>query len=365
MQRREFFKLLSAIVMASSSMSLFATMKSSSSENEIIVQVLKKDKSFAILFYDLKLKRHTLVSIPHQIHDILPIRNGKEFILTAKGGYLIHINRKKIIQLKRSAKDIMFFGHTSFDEKSELLYTSAIDYLGYDFTAQRRPKRVFKDDHTFGRGKVIVHKLDGLDYNDFFFTGGEFPHDQYINSAGDLVLLNSSHRRSFNEGGQVTTISLKDKNVLKEVTTDLSDGYCAAAHFFGNKEGANGILGISNEASVLFEDSGKLRKTKTKKKYSFGEMLNGSFSKDGTKVVTTNIDNHFVGLWDYKKGELLKSITFEKIPISVNTFNQFFVVLTSVGFEFFDINLNLQKNMAVEKIDSSLAAIYGPHSIIN
>lgn len=357
--RRDFLKSVGAILALHS---VPINLAWSADNHELIAQLHIKEKEFFIIFLDLKTLTHKILPIPTLIHGILPIKNKTEFILTAKGGWIYHVTREKIISSRSSPENKAFFGHSSYDPNSNTLYTSGIDFKGFDLRPFRSPEPYFKDDETFGRGYIFEFNLDGLAPKGSFTSGGSLPHDQRLISQDELLVLNANFRAEHD--GAVTYLDLKNKTVKKRVHFTKEEGMTPSSHMFGPSEKLL-VVGITNEARVSFLEDGKLRKTQAvpdlTDKIRMNEMLNGAFDPSFSRACAMNIDNGFVGLWDVKTGKLLKHETM-KFVVSVEHYQDHFLVLRHDSLNYYDYDLNLKKKISVKDLKLENKFFYGPHT---
>jgi WD40 repeat protein len=336
-----------------------------SSKEEFICQLESQDGSHSILFLNLTSYSHTLLKVPYVIHSILPIKNGREFILTSKGGYLFHANREKIISSLRSPPNTMFYGHSSFFEIDNKIYSSVIDFLDYNHVPLRKAIKINPDDINFGQGHLLEIDLQDLKIVNRFSTGGLFPHDQRKMNNSEIIILNSERSDISNWGGDLAIIDRNKKEVIKHYYLDNKYGYCPLAHMYGDEELA--FVGISNEACVIFFDGKEMRKSVLERfiqeKYTEGEMLNAAFSADGSRLLAMNIDNQFLGLWDTRTGKLIKH-TFFKAIVSVNLYKDQFLISIGDGLRFYDYDLNLKKEIRYDDLNIKNKWNCGPHTVI-
>ena len=334
-------------------------------KHEYICQLEGHDGSHGILFFNLKSYAYKILTIPYIIHSIIPIRDNTEFILTSKGGYLFHCSRDRIISSLKSPKDIMFYGHSSYFESDSKIYASAIQFMDYDNVPTRKAVKKNEKDVNFGQGYLYEISLEQLKIMDRFSTNGLFPHDQRRLNNSEMMVLNSTRGDLPHYGGELALIDRKKKEVIKHHYLDKSYGYGPMAHIFGDEELA--LVGISEEACVIFFDGNKMRKTvldsSAQKAYGLGEMLNATFNSDGSRVLAMNVDNQFLGLWDCKTGKLLKHC-FMKGIISVNRYEDFFLVSIGDGLKFFDFDLNLKKEVYYQNLSIFNKWNCGPHTVI-
>lgn len=360
--RRSFIKSLYGIWLLSH---LPLTLADETEKHEYICQLEAPNGKNSILFFNLATNKYKKLDIPYIIHSIIPIKDNEEFILTSKGGYLFHVTREKIISSLKSPKDVMFYGHSTFFENEDKIYTSAIDFMDYDFTPTRQAQKKNPKDVTFGEGFLYEIALDKLKVLGRFTTGGSFPHDLRRINNSEIILLNSQRKDWPDAGGTLTIIDKNKKEVTKNFYLEKSQGYCPIAHMVGDKKLA--FLGISDEACVILFDGKQMRKTAldpvVQKKYNLSEMLNADFTSDGSRVCAMNIDNKFLGIWDCKSGKLLKH-SFEKDIVSINRYKEHFLVSVSNGLKFYDFDLNLKKEIRFEKLWPEAQWSCGPHTVI-
>jgi hypothetical protein len=361
--RRDFLKSLYGVWLLSHVPVSFAG--TSSNKKEYICQLEGSDGNHYVLFLNLESYSHKLLKVPYIIHSVLPIKEGSEFILTSKGGYLFHVTRDKIISSLRSPKNTMFYGHSSFFENDNKIYTSVIDFLDYNYVPMRKASKINPNDVNFGQGYLLEIDLKDLKVVNRFSTGGLFPHDQRKMNNSEIIILNSERSDITDYGGELAVIDRNQKEVIKHYYLNSKYGYSPLAHMYGEEELA--FVGISREACVVFFDGKEMRKSVLERfvqeKYNEGEMLNAAFSADGSKLLAMNIDNQFLGLWDTKTGKLLKH-TFLKSIVSVNRHEDQFMVSIGAGLKFYDYDLNPKKDILYENLNIKNKWNCGPHTVI-
>jgi hypothetical protein len=336
-------------------------------QHELVIQLRhEQDPSqHALLFFNLETYQHRLVPLHYEMHGILPIHNAEQFILTAKGAYLMLVDRSRVIHSLRSPDDIMFYGHTSYHAQTNSLLTSAIKYRGYDFKAYRRPKPKFANDTSYGHGLIYKTDLTTFKIQDAFDSGGLFPHDQHLNDE-TLTVINSKQSRE-NDNGYVSLIDVSREKVMHSLTCRPDDGQCATAHMYQGPQKQKVIVGVSAQGTIISYSDNELKKAPLKeivqKNYRPGEMLNAAISRSGKYICAMNIDNGFLGLWDAKSLELLK-FSFEKFIVSVNQYQDGFIVILGKEIRYYDQELNLKKTHQHNDQQLQSYFAYGPHSIV-
>lgn len=367
MTRRKFLKDTSAtLLIAGLPLSCTLPRKSANVQGLLITQYRhEKSGNSGIAFIDLKKNTLKMLAVPYLIHGVLAIRNGNEFLLTAKGGYLFHVTQDKVLSSLKSPKDIMFYGHSSFDDKTNIIYTSAIEYMDYDHWPYRMAVKKNPNDTYFARGRIYKIDINNLEIKDWFSSGGYLPHDQRI-IDNELMVLNSYTESS--RQGRVSYIDLKTEKINSSYTCQDPKQKCPIAHMYGDDDNMV-IVGISDEASVLFFENNKLTKTtlnnSAQSDYNRSELLNGALDSKFERACVMNIDNKFLGLWDKKTAKMIKHKKEEGV-VSVNTYGQHFVVYTINALKFYNRDLVLDKSLELIDLNKNFEGhiLYGPHSII-